>query len=224
MELIEADKFGQISKVHFELNALKDSALEYVKSCKILNAFYDKIENSINQRFEKIFNSWGNTLYAAAILNPNSLYSSLLSVDQKNEGIKLIKQMKIGQTEQDTSFEGETSAQKDFIKRHQINTNEAYDELRNFMQLSPNKKSNLLEFWISHKEQFPKLYEISMKLLSIPTSSASIERVFSKAKELLGVKQLRMNEDLVEKRMIILGNKDLFEELFDEKWFSYFIT
>lgn len=48
--------------------------------------------------------------------------------------------MKIGQTEQDTSFEGETSAQKDFIKRHQINTNEAYDELRNFMQLSPNKK------------------------------------------------------------------------------------
>lgn len=63
-----------------------------------------------------------------------------------------------------------------------------------------------------------------MKLLSIPTSSASIERVFSKAKELLGVKQLRMNEDLVEKRMIILGNKDLFEELFDEKWFSYFIT
>jgi hAT family C-terminal dimerisation region len=36
-----------------------------------------------------------------------------------------------------------------------------------------------LDFWVTHKERFPALYQLATSLLSAPASSAPVERVFS---------------------------------------------
>ena len=111
---------------------------------------------------------------------------------------------------------------KDFVERHGITTNEQFDELQSYLRLSFTKESNLIKFWRDRKSQFPHLSAAAINILSIPTSSASVERSFSRAKELLGNKQLRTGEDLVESRMILLDNAELFEIFFDEYWLEYF--
>lgn len=37
-----------------------------------------------------------------------------------------------------------------------------------------------LEFWATNREKFPLLHSLAVKVLSIPASSAPVERVFSK--------------------------------------------
>ena len=80
----------------------------------------------------------------------------------------------------------------------------------------------MINYWNQHSEQFPRLSKVAIIILSIPTSSAGIERVFSLAKELMGNKQLRMNKELIETRMLILGNSDLFENFFKENFHIIF--
>lgn len=48
---------------------------------------------------------------------------------------------------------------------------------------------NILQWWNSHKAEFPILYKVSCKLLAIPASSAASERVFSMARNLITEKR-----------------------------------
>lgn len=96
------------------------------------------------------------------------------------------------------------------------------DEVEQFLHSSPVQEKDALKFWLQRKDQFPYLSKIALKILSMPTSSASIERTFSKAKEILGEKQLRTGDDLLESRMKIIGNKNLFLQFYNDHWLEYF--
>ena len=106
---------------------------------------------------------------------------------------------------EDVAVEGETSSQREYLASHPL-TLTYFNELDLFLQQSPIKE----------------LSKVAIIFLSIPTSSARIERVFSLVKELMGNKQLRMNKKLIETRMLILGNSDLFENFFKENFHIIF--
>lgn len=184
----------------------------------------------MDARFDIIYKSYDKLVFASAILHPNPLYSSFISPSEKNIGsdiirnlIKIEKQNDENYVESNTTLQGETKSQKDFLIRNKIIIDEV-DELKNYFQQSPAREKDPMKYWTERKEQFPYLYKVALKILSIPTSSASIERFFSKVKELLGDKQLKTNEDLLEARMIVIGNKKEFHDFFDLHWLEYFFV
>lgn len=167
-------------------------------------------------------------IFASAILHPNLLYSTFISPDEKKIGSNLIRELIIMEQQKDTNYsennmslQGENKSQRDFLIRNKIII-ENVDELQKYFLQSPTREKDPMKYWTEKKEQFPYLYKVAMKILAIPTSSASVERFFSKVKELLGDKQLKTREDLLEARMIIIGNKNKFHDFFDLHWLEYF--
>ena len=69
--------------------------------------------------------------------------------------------------------------------------------------------NNPLKFWLSDEAQdlFPNLAKVALKILTIPATSAAVERLFSLAKNLLSDKRLRLKTDKV--GMLCLLNKAL---------------
>lgn len=172
-----------------------------------------------------IFNSWGNVIFAASLLHPNRFYLSQLNEEQKRKGCELIKSLLYNTNDnQVNSFICETPSQIDYLRRNKNDKTDFSDELQKFLMLSPPNDIDVLQFWLSHQEIFPNLTQVAIKILSIPTSSASIERVFSKAKELLGNKQLRTSENILEGRMMFMGNPLLFQQFIEENWCGFFET
>lgn len=45
------------------------------------------------------------------------------------------------------------------------------------------EKVDPIVFWISHEQKYPLLSSVAVDILTVPASSASIERVFSTAGE-----------------------------------------
>lgn len=230
IQLFEKNEFGQVAKIHTELYTLKDTIKTVIQNSQHLKQYQQKIEDIMDARFDIIYKSYDKLVFASAILHPNPLYSSFISPSEKNIGsdlirnlIKIEKQNDENYVESNTTLQGETKSQKDFLIRNKIIIDEV-DELKNYFQQSPAREKDPMKYWTERKEQFPYLYKVALKILSIPTSSASIERFFSKVKELLGDKQLKTNEDLLEARMIVIGNKKEFHDFFDLHWLEYFFV
>ena len=68
-------------------------------------------------------------------------------------------------------------------------------------------------FWETNKNTLPKLYDMAVKFLIIPASSASVERSFSLASYSQGVKHLRssLKDNTLAAECILKYNKHLFE-------------
>jgi hypothetical protein len=50
---------------------------------------------------------------------------------------------------------------------------------RYFEEVDGECENDCLQFWAAHKERYPALYQLAISLLSVPASSAPVERVFS---------------------------------------------
>jgi hypothetical protein len=77
---------------------------------------------------------------------------------------------------------------------------------------------NILEFWGQNTQQYPVLSELAKKFLSIPATSASVERVFSqigildtKLRNRLNID--RLNSIVLAKHWLKQENPELFERV-----------
>lgn len=55
-------------------------------------------------------------------------------------------------------------------------------EFRSYLELCDSyggKQLSCLEFWAQHSKSLPRLHEVALKALSVPATSAPVERVFS---------------------------------------------
>ena len=68
-------------------------------------------------------------------------------------------------------------------------------------------------FWMDNTIKMPKLYELSMVLLNICSSSAFIERFFSICGLVCGKRSLNMKDDLIIQRSMIKINMSILAEL-----------
>ena len=78
---------------------------------------------------------------------------------------------------------------------------------------------NPLLFWNDHKESFPRLYQISRRILFAPASTAGIEGIFSIAGIILGNRNLRTIDSNFENRVFCNVNQFLVDELDSERAF-----
>ena len=61
------------------------------------------------------------------------------------------------------------------------------------------------------------LYNLAMNVYSIPASSASTQREFSKAKRFQGEHRITLSGTRLEDQMIIAGNEELTNELLNSR-------
>ena len=69
------------------------------------------------------------------------------------------------------------------------------------------------EFWLKHKQQFPKLFQLALILSNVPTSTAFIERFFSICGVICKKRMMNMDDDLLIARCLFKANLTLLKEL-----------
>ena len=69
--------------------------------------------------------------------------------------------------------------------------------------------ADTLLFWKTHENEFKFLAKKAKFLLSIPATSASVERFFSKTGYIMRPHRRRLNDDLAEKLFFLKGNSHL---------------
>lgn len=80
-------------------------------------------------------------------------------------------------------------------------------ELDIYLELPLTSDDNeMLTFWRKHRQQLPKMAAIARKVLSIPATSTSSERVFSACGYTLNDRRARMNAETLEKLMFLKYN------------------
>lgn len=71
---------------------------------------------------------------------------------------------------------------------------------------------SLLDWWEDRKTRFPRLYAVARFIHSIPASSASAERLFSKAGRIVTFRP-NMRSSLVDELLFLKSNIDLFNQM-----------
>ncbi len=96
--------------------------------------------------------------------------------------------------------------------KHDISTKEISftEEFKSYINVGHNRGTDLLLWWKENEKKFPLLSVLAKKYLSIPSTSVTSERMFSKA------------GFLVSKRRSLLSPKSINEVLFLNKNMSYF--
>ena len=74
-----------------------------------------------------------------------------------------------------------------------------------------------VEFWRTHKQRFPHLFEIVKQTLFAPGSTAGIERIFSVAGYILSDRRTRTSDDNFENQLFANVNLDLSESRLRKK-------
>ena len=72
-------------------------------------------------------------------------------------------------------------------------------------------EENPLEYWKINKEKYPKLATLSLceKYMSVPATSAPVERLFSIAGKVFHPDRSRLSDKVFEQHMFIKCNRDL---------------
>ena len=70
----------------------------------------------------------------------------------------------------------------------------------------------LRNFWLIKKDQFPTLFQLAMKYLCIPATSAPSERVFSVASKIISKFRNRLSPDIAGSILFIHGSLEWYKE------------
>jgi hypothetical protein len=95
---------------------------------------------------------------------------------------------------------------KEFVS-NSTDDDETYDEVMEYMKMKINYQTgeNLLTWWKKHSTIFPQLSRLALPLLSIPSSSATSERVFSETGRILEARRQQLNPDSLDS-LVFLRN------------------
>lgn len=186
--MIESNTFGMTSQTIFLMIQLRDHIVNEVR-CYFRFALLERsIMEVFDFYYQNIISKWYNILLIATLLNPDQKYRSVLSDNEISKGwILLVDElMKCG---------GDV------------------EELNAWIAFPCTAVSDLFAFWINQRNNFPHLFHVAIFFLGIPVSSSKIERVFSKSGWIMSDLRQNMSPESLKANNLILGNKDLFEEL-----------
>lgn len=74
-------------------------------------------------------------------------------------------------------------------------------------------ETNILEYWVSKKYDFPELFSLASVVLSLPTTQVSVERCFSGLALVLTNHRARLSGTTLEKILLLKLNKNILNEL-----------
>lgn len=70
---------------------------------------------------------------------------------------------------------------------------------------------NALVFWYKNQDRFPQLHNLALKVLSVPASSAPVERVFSRGGIIMRPHRARLGHRMLQSLMFLKCNKALLK-------------
>lgn len=76
---------------------------------------------------------------------------------------------------------------------------------------------DLLSFWRQKRNDFPNIARIARKVLAIPASNTSVERLFSSTKTTVGDRRTKLGTEKIDKLMFLQKNLNPLKNLFDLK-------
>ena len=86
-----------------------------------------------------------------------------------------------------------------------------FDNYLEFIKLHPNETRDTGKFWLNHEKIWPELAAYTKSLLTVPASSAAVERVFSVGGSILRPSRRRLSDHLFEMLMFLKCNLHLFK-------------
>ncbi|XP_049962112.1 uncharacterized protein LOC126482176 [Schistocerca serialis cubense] len=81
-----------------------------------------------------------------------------------------------------------------------------HDEVSRYLQEHCVNEGDILQWWKNNSQRLPRLACVARKILNIPATSASSERIFSCAGNLISEKRSRLNADRLNDLVIINSN------------------
>lgn len=72
------------------------------------------------------------------------------------------------------------------------------DEYDAWMELEPCDCDDLIAYWVSRSESYPRLARMALDVLSIPAMSSEPERIFSLAGLMVTDRRNRLHEDIIQ--------------------------
>ena len=74
-----------------------------------------------------------------------------------------------------------------------------------------NSNNDFLDFWCLNNNKFPKLSIIAKNIFAMPSTEVSVERAFSIMKYILSDQRMSIADDLLEKLLMVIINRDYWE-------------
>ncbi|GBC32317.2 zinc finger BED domain-containing protein RICESLEEPER 2-like [Rhizophagus irregularis DAOM 181602=DAOM 197198] len=97
-----------------------------------------------------------------------------------------------------SSGENEDSEDSLFPVPKRFRNNNGHDELNSYFNSTPEPGTiNVLEWWKSHKSNYPTLVKMARNYLAIPATSAPVERLFSESGNLITPERNRLRSDII---------------------------
>ena len=100
------------------------------------------------------------------------------------------------QFDDDLEYESTSLSESEFTAKNE------FDEYIR-MPLASDEKNSFV-FWRKYSDRFPRLSKLACRILALPASSASAERIFSRLKRIATDDKFNLSDDTVEK--LIIGN------------------
>jgi len=76
-----------------------------------------------------------------------------------------------------------------------------------------NSDISTIDFWLKHRSDMPKLFDLQIILLNIPASSSFIERFFSLSGIVCDSRRLNLNDELIVMRSLMKANMTILNEM-----------
>jgi len=165
------------------------SEMQNVLAKSALKCFQKKSNDGIITKYHKI----------ATILNPKK--RKLRKYGSENERNQIIEELKFLVRKLDLHFIPSQNNQKEKSSDDDEDElscgDKAAIEVNNYLTSKFVSCDDVLEFWKTHVERFPNLSKIAAQILSIPSSTACVERSFSDLRNLISEKREKINADSV---------------------------
>lgn len=218
---LEGEKYATLHLVYAYINGLRDTCISEDDDIELVKKFKEALFENIQTT---VFLNISMTHKIAHFLFPPANKLLQFSKDEMdNIKSKCAEELKIlWQNEGEEIMESPTSTKTSVISSYFKNfvsptSNLTWDdkiarEIQTYQNLDVpfEENFNVISWWYLHRTQLPLLYKLSCKLLATPASSASSERVFSIARQLLSEKRtnLSSNSTIFSQIMFLHMNTD----------------
>lgn len=214
---LEADKYATMHIVHMHVSLLQ-------KRCQVVLTDHDcikQLKQKLNALIKNVLleNLTKFHKIALYLFPPAKKLIQFTDAEKRcvfDDCVSEITNMKedlVIQSEQLNEINVEVSElYADFISTSDLHTDASSirEEMENYNNAFIRfiEEFDVLQWWEQHKLQYPQLHKLSCKILGTPASSASSERSFSLARNLISEKRVKIcaNDDKINKIMFLNSN------------------
>jgi hAT family C-terminal dimerisation region len=155
--------------------------------------------------------------FAAAMLNPNYRTLRQATKAEQTQAQKFLRrriEMIIKSTaspEQSASSSDSDDNNRHYLSKYTDNPpiSRKQDELTRYLKFDHRETSSndILEFWSTMADSLPTLAKVAFQILTIPATSANVERSFSAAGQVISERRSNISPDLVNDILFLRSTK-----------------